>query len=249
MHRRHVLLAAGVLGTVTAFGVMDAGAAPESETLVVWKLDPDWGYPRGPHGKTRLRSASSRTAAKYRYALSESDAVAMNLHKCSYAPAVPITVKRARFSTLWDRLSYEWRNPSTGEVVRIIDGRHVRRLAHGDELLAQALSGSTPEPTTPAGSPTSTSVPTAGATAPTATATGADGSISSGGSAAATSTSSGGGAPSAAAAPAADASPASLAMTGSSATAAVAVGVGAITAGIAALRLRRASVLSAETDA
>ncbi|HPU38041.1 MAG TPA: hypothetical protein PLS63_00600 [Microthrixaceae bacterium] len=229
LHRRHVLYAAGVLGTVTAIGMTDAGAAPESDSLVVWKLSPDWGYPRGPHGKTRLRSAASRNAAKYRYALSESDAIAMNLHRCSYAPAVAITVTRSGFMTLWDQLSYGWHNPDTGQVVRILDGRHVRRLTRGDELLSQALTDPTSMPATaPTGAPAAPSGSPASSAAPNTTGLPATG----------------GGSP---APPVGDTKPAALALTGSSAGTAVAAGMGALAAGVAALRLRRAAVHRSES--
>ena len=46
------LLAAGV-------GTGVASAAPSVDVIDVFKLNPDWGYPRGPHGKTRLVSAAS----------------------------------------------------------------------------------------------------------------------------------------------------------------------------------------------
>jgi hypothetical protein len=111
-----------------------------AETMTVWRLDPDWGYPRGPHGKTRLVSRASRTAARHRYALSERDALDMNLHLCSFAPAVAIEVRRDEFMALWDELAYRWSNPWLGGSVWVLDDRHASRLAGGPDLLARALS-------------------------------------------------------------------------------------------------------------
>lgn len=91
----------------------------------MWQLDPDWGYPRGPHAKTRLVSNASRRAAQNRIALSEEDALEMNLHLCSFAPAVAHTVCAATFADLWQRHSYGWTNPSSGTVVQVLDRRHL----------------------------------------------------------------------------------------------------------------------------
>ena len=225
--RRHVLWAAGALGGATAV-VWSAAPAGATPSAVVWQLDPDWGYPRGPHGKTRLRSNAARQAAAHRYALTQADAEAMNLHKCSFAPPVAVPIDDESFATLWGSLSYDWTNPATGQVVRILDDRHVGRIPRGGELLAAALAG-------PAeGLPISTSAGTsagagAGATteatgaagaaepAATATAAGSDG----------TNGSSGG---------------AGLALTGSTTTTVAAAGASALVVGIAALRLRRVAV-------
>ncbi len=237
LHRRHVLYAAGVLGTATAIGMGDAGAAPAGDSLVVWKLNADWGYPRGPHGKTRLRSAASRNAAKYRYALSEPDAIAMNLHRCSYAPAVAITVTRSRFMSLWDQLSYEWRNPDTGQTVRLLDARHVRRVSHGTELLNQALTdpgSTTTGPSAPSGPGSSPTGPGSSPTSsdPITTAAPANGA---------------GQQATSAAAPPDSSKSAALALTGASTGTTIAAGVGALAAGVAAMRLRRAAVHRSES--
>ena len=49
----------------------------------------------------------------------------MNLHLCSFAPAVARTVCAAAFADLWQRRSYEWTNPWSGSVVRLLDRRHL----------------------------------------------------------------------------------------------------------------------------
>jgi hypothetical protein len=218
--RRHVLWAAGALGGATAV-VWSAAPAGATPTAVVWQLDPDWGYPRGPHGKTRLRSNAARQAAAHRYALTQADAEAMNLHKCSFAPPVAVPIDDESFATLWGSLSYDWTNPATGQVVRILDDRHVGRIPRGDELLAAALAG-------PAGGlPISTSAGTSAGAGAGAT-TEATGAAGSGG----TNGSSGG---------------AGLALTGSTTTTVAAAGASALVVGIAALRLRRVAVARDDT--
>jgi hypothetical protein len=111
-----------------------------AETMTVWRLASDWGYPRGPNGKTRLVSRASRNAASHRYALSERDALDMNLHLCSCAPASALVVRQDEFMTLWDELAYRWSNPWLGRSVWVLDDRHVSRLAGGTGRLARALS-------------------------------------------------------------------------------------------------------------
>ena len=49
----------------------------------------------------------------------------MNLHLCSFAPAVARTVCAAAFADLWQRRSYEWTSPWSGSVVRLLDRRHL----------------------------------------------------------------------------------------------------------------------------
>ena len=118
---------------------MNSQSVAAATTVTVWRLDPDWGYPRGPHGKTRLRSRASRNAAAHRYARTEADAVAMNLHRCSFAPAVPVEVDGAAFAEPWNSLAAPWTNPWNGEVVEILDDRHVGRIPTGPQLHAAAF--------------------------------------------------------------------------------------------------------------
>lgn len=222
MHRRHVLMAAGVLGSVTALTVAGAdGAGTDAVTGgVVWRLQADWGYPRGPHGKTRLVSNASRRAAAHRYALTQRDAEAMNLHKCSFAPAVAVTVDAESFDQLWQALAYELTNPSTGQSVLILDDRHAGRIPQGTTLITSAFS---PHPARPA-----TAAPVeSGSTAPVRSEP-----VAGDGSTTSTGTS---GSPDAASPSAA------LALTGSTVSTVFATGVGIVAAGVAALRLRRSA--------
>jgi len=137
--RRRVLIGSGAAGAAAAVAVVGATPVAAATTVTVWRLDPDWGYPRGPHGKTRLRSRASRNAAAHRYARTEADALAMNLHRCSFAPAVPVEVDGAAFAELWNSLAAPWTNPWNGEVVEILDDRHVGRIPTGPQLHAAAF--------------------------------------------------------------------------------------------------------------
>lgn len=133
---------------LTAVGVSTANVAtadtagtcgPLGATMTVWMLASEWETPRGPHGKTRLVSNASRIAAANRYALTEEDALKMNLHVCSWAPAVPITVRRDEFMKLWDETSYIWHNPWLDEDVRIFDARCAVHVEEGPEVLECAV--------------------------------------------------------------------------------------------------------------
>jgi len=147
-------LTATVATLATIATTMDAAsAAPVSscttgceieDFMVVWRLDSNWGYPRGPHGKTKLNSNASRKAASYRWALTEQDAEDMNLHLCSYAPAVPVVVRRCTFMDIWDHNgagSYEWKNPWKDITVRIFDTRCLAHIPNGQTLWDEAFSG------------------------------------------------------------------------------------------------------------
>lgn len=171
--RRHAVAGLGAAVAVGAVGISTAsrvGASPVSgATMTVWQLEPDWGYARGPHAKTRLVSRASRSAAAHRYALTQAQAELMNLHLCSSAPAVPLEVDAEAFAQLWDDLAYEWNNPWANVDVRVFDDRHAVRLVGGPQKLAMALApssgavgtadpdaGSTPgssAPDSPAGQP------------------------------------------------------------------------------------------------
>lgn len=120
--------------SVAAVATVLTGPAPlrfgtEPDTLTVWKLAADWREPRGPHGKTALESRASRNAAANRYARTERDALDMNLHRCSWAPAVPVAVCRAAFERAWDDLARPWSNPWNGRTVVLLDRRWI--LADG----------------------------------------------------------------------------------------------------------------------
>ena len=125
--------AAGVVangGTAGASSV--AGPTTETyETIRVWQLAPRWQKPRGPHGKTELTSNASRAAAKHRYALSSIDATAMNLHLCSWAPPVPLIVRKDAFMKVWNSSSYQWYSPWAKTQVRILDDRALKEVGGG----------------------------------------------------------------------------------------------------------------------
>jgi LPXTG-motif cell wall-anchored protein len=130
----------GVAGAATLLvaGMGSAGAAPVADVIEVFTLDADWGYPRGPHAKTRLISAASRRAAVNRIALSPDEALAMNLHLCSCAPTQSLLVNRSAFGELWADHSYVWHNPWLDRDVRILDLRRVLAAPDGRERWAAA---------------------------------------------------------------------------------------------------------------
>ncbi len=223
--RRHLLLGTGGVAALglTLGATTDAGADADAAAgaMTVWRLDADWGAPRGPHGKTELHSRASRAAARHRYALTERDALAMNLHKCSFAPAVPLSVDRVAFTHLWEPLAYEWRNPWNGRTVRIFDDRHADRIPDGAATLALALatrrstpsgtpSGASPPDGSPAATPPSPTGPTTPAAAVAPTTTGRTD----------------------------PSEPRTLAMTGVESPTLLATGLAALTAGLLALRTR-----------
>jgi hypothetical protein len=107
--------------------------------MTVWHLASDWDVPRGPNGKTNLISRASRRAAQNRYTLTESDALDMNLHPGSWAPAVPIEVCGEAFTSLWGELSYQWHNPWLAKDVPILDIRTVGNVGNGVDRLNHAL--------------------------------------------------------------------------------------------------------------
>lgn len=129
--RRQVLLGAALtgLGLGLAGGLRRPSRAAAAAcdgtcgTLTAWMLEPDWGHPRGPNGKTRLISRASRRAAAHRLARSAADAEDMNLHLCSFAPPRPVQVCEHRFLAAWDRYARPWRNPWKGVTVRLLDTR------------------------------------------------------------------------------------------------------------------------------
>lgn len=112
------------------------------DLMVVWHLQTDWGFPRGPHGKTKLKSKASKIAAKHRWALTEQDALDMNLHLCSWAPAVPVLVNKCAFMSIWDHDgagSYTWANPWNGADVNLFDTRCLAHIENGDAVWADAF--------------------------------------------------------------------------------------------------------------
>ncbi len=131
--RRH-FLATGAT-TVAALALSNplavpAGAATSSgchagscATGTGWMLATDWTEPRGPHGKTRLESRASRTAAANRLARSEAEALDMNLHLCSWAPAVEVPVCAPQLDAAFAAYGRTWQNPWNGSQVSLVDRR------------------------------------------------------------------------------------------------------------------------------
>ncbi len=121
-------------------------------TTTVWMLDPDWGYARGPHGKTRLVSAASRRAAANRVARTEAEALDMNLHQCSFAPAVAVDVCAARADDAFAAGAADWNNPWNGATVSVLD---LRRLPAGSDLFGcPAATPAIADPSSPSSGPT-----------------------------------------------------------------------------------------------
>lgn len=159
-------LVAGVLAAADPAGAAAATTPERVPTRVVWQLATDWHPPRGPHGKTRLVSRASRRAATFRVARTEADALDMNLHPCSFAPAVPRTVCATTFDGWWAAHARPWRNPWSGVTVELLDVRRVGpgvTLADacvppaaevaGDDRLAASAAGALPRTGTRAGAP------------------------------------------------------------------------------------------------
>lgn len=150
--RRSFLAGIGAVGAAVAIPTAAANAfqgdgsghtcTDKCETMTVWRLDADWGYARGPHGKTKLESKASLNAAKNRWALTEQDALDMNLHKCSWAPAVPVEVNTCAFMEVWEHNgagAYDWQNPWNGTLPRIFDERCLPHIDDTGQLWKRAL--------------------------------------------------------------------------------------------------------------
>jgi TAT (twin-arginine translocation) pathway signal sequence len=106
-------------------GAATNGCSGTCTTTTVWMLAADWGYPRGPGGKTHLVSRASRNAAANRLARTQQDALDMNLHKCSYAPAIGVEVCQARADAAFATSAADWTSPWNGTTVSVLD---LRRL-------------------------------------------------------------------------------------------------------------------------
>lgn len=110
-------------GPAAATSTSSACAAGSCVTSTAWMLEPDWGYPRGPHAKTHLVSRASRSAATNRIVRSEEDALATNLHLCSWAPAVQVPACSTRLDAAFEAHARQWQNPWNGTTVSLIDLR------------------------------------------------------------------------------------------------------------------------------
>jgi hypothetical protein len=131
--RRQFLAFAGAVAVATAcsdalpssaLATTSSGCSGDAcSTGTAWILDPAWGYARGPHAKTRLVSGASRAAAANRIARTEADALNMNLHQCSWAPAIPTPVCATQFDAAFDAYARDWDNPWNETTVPLLDQR------------------------------------------------------------------------------------------------------------------------------
>jgi hypothetical protein len=131
--RRQFLAFAGAVAFATAcsdavpssaLAATSSGCSGDAcSTGTAWILDPAWGYARGPHAKTRLVSGASRAAAANRIARTEADALNMNLHQCSWAPAIPTSVCATQFDAAFDKYARDWDSPWNDTTVTLLDKR------------------------------------------------------------------------------------------------------------------------------
>jgi hypothetical protein len=167
--RREFLVLGG--GTVAAVTLADLGSMRGSgaattgcsgvacTTTKVWMLDPDWGYARGPSGKTRLVSRASRLGAANRIARTQPEALDMNLHKCSYAPAISVDVCKVRADAAFATFATDWDNPWNGTTVSVLD---LRRVPADHDPFACPASSPIACPTSPAATTAGSSSPSLG---------------------------------------------------------------------------------------
>lgn len=166
---------AGAVGATVGLPLFGSTAAAQAGgvNMTAWRLDPDWGFARGPNNKTRLFSNASRQAAAHRWAIAEADALDMNLHLGSWAPAVQVLVDRTAFMQMFDAAGYVWQNPWKNVGVRILDDRHVTRVPDGAAIWARAMNPITPAvfvpPTTAPETPASIPAPAAATRSPAPT--------------------------------------------------------------------------------
>jgi hypothetical protein len=131
--RRQFLAFAGAVAVATAcsdavpssaLAATSSGCSGDAcSTGTAWILDPAWGYARGPHAKTRLVSGASRAAAANRIARTEADALNMNLHQCSWAPAIPTSVCATQFDAAFGKYARDWDSPWNDTTVPLLDKR------------------------------------------------------------------------------------------------------------------------------
>jgi hypothetical protein len=151
--------------TAHAASVCSAGTC---STTTVWMLAADWGYPKGPHGKTRLVSRASRLGAANRVARTEQEALDMNLHKCSFAPAIEVEVCEARADAAFATWATDWNNPWNRATVSVLD---LRRLPADQDLFACPASSPTADPTSPSSGENGLTPASLGAQSPAGAAT------------------------------------------------------------------------------
>lgn len=107
VNRRTFLALGGAVGAGAVLmaggaGALNAsGAASGTTTVTVWKLNPSWGYPLGPKGRTQVSSNASRLHAENKIFVSESAAIAGRLSPCSLAQPYSLQICAADAAELW----------------------------------------------------------------------------------------------------------------------------------------------------
>ncbi len=153
MNRRKFIAFSGAVGAgaVIAANSMGAGAltTPSSSTTVtVWKLNPNWGFPLGPKGKTRVSSNASLLHATNKIFVSEAAAIAGKISPCSLAQPYSIELCAEDAAELWSHsmdggISADMRCPGVPEI-----------MARAGRSCAVPVPPAPTTPATPAGTPT-----------------------------------------------------------------------------------------------
>ena len=127
---RRTFLAAGaatvasarVLGRSRALGALGSSNSLGTTTTSVWRLNPDWGYPLGPKGRTSVSSKASRLHAENKIFSSEAAARAGRLSPCSLAQPYSVELCAADYDELWTHsmdngVSVDMRCPGVPEIL------------------------------------------------------------------------------------------------------------------------------------
>jgi hypothetical protein len=89
---RRAFLATGMVAAVGLAVVNPANAGAADTDLVVYRLNPDWGYPVGPKGKTRCSCRACFRRAENAYFETEAAAIAGRIHPCCVCQVYRSTV-------------------------------------------------------------------------------------------------------------------------------------------------------------
>lgn len=98
--RRRAFLLSGLTAAATFGATTPAAGAQSAETVTLWKLSADWGYPAGPKGKTRCKGRACHSHAANKLYLSAAHATAGRTHKCCVAQPYPIEIPAATYERL-----------------------------------------------------------------------------------------------------------------------------------------------------
>ena len=98
--RRRAFLLSGLTAAASFGATTQAAGAQAAETITLWKLSADWGYPAGPKGKTRCKGRACYSHAANKLYLSEAHATAGRTHKCCVAQPCPIEIPVATYQRL-----------------------------------------------------------------------------------------------------------------------------------------------------